>query len=100
MPARCAICARVSTDEHESGNQLPELGQWDARRGLQVAAEYVLDGASPWKGEHREQFAAALTDARLGKYEVLLVWALDRLDREGVASTLGMLRRFHEAGAL
>jgi len=30
---------------------------------------------------------------------VLLVWALDRLDRQGVESTLGLLRRFHEAGA-
>jgi DNA invertase Pin-like site-specific DNA recombinase len=83
----------------ESGNQLPELRQWAARRGLQVAAEYVFDGASAWKGEYREQLAAALTGARLGKYDVLLVWAIDRIDREGVESTLGVLRRFHEAGA-
>ena len=26
------------------------------------------------------------------------MWALDRLDREGVESTLGLLRRLHEAG--
>jgi DNA invertase Pin-like site-specific DNA recombinase len=90
---------RVSTDEQESGNQLPELRQWAARRGLEVAAEYVVDGASAWKGEHREQLATALADARRGRYDVLLlVWALDRLDREGVESTLGLLRRFHEAG--
>jgi len=99
MTSRCAIWARVSTDEQESGNQLAELRQWAARRGLEVVAEYVLDGASAWKGEHREQLTAALADARLGKYDVLLVWALDRLDRQGVESTLGLLRRFHEAGA-
>ena len=99
MPSRCAIWARVSTDEQDSGNQLPELRQWAARRGLAVAAEYVVDGASAWKGEHREQLAAALSSARLGKYDVLLVWALDRIDREGVENTLGVLRRFHEAGA-
>jgi DNA invertase Pin-like site-specific DNA recombinase len=99
MPSRCAIWARVSTEEQESGNQLPELRQWAARRGLAVAAEYVIDGASAWKGEHRDQLAAALADARLGRYDVLLVWALDRMDREGVESTLGLLRRFHEAGA-
>ena len=99
MPYRCAIWARVSTNEQETGNQLAELRQWAARRSLKVAAEYVIDGASVWKGEHREQLAAALADARLGRFDVLLVWALDRLDREGVESTLGVLRRFHEAGA-
>jgi len=99
MPPRCGIWARVSTDEQETGNQLAELRHWAARRGLDVAAEYVTGGASAWKGEHREQLAAALADARLGKFDVLLVWALDRLDRQGVESTLGLLRRFHEAGA-
>jgi DNA invertase Pin-like site-specific DNA recombinase len=69
------------------------------RRGLAVAAEYVIDGASAWKGERREQLAAALADARLGKYDVLLVWAPDRLDRRAVESTLGLLRRFHQARA-
>src|SRR5215471_13051983 len=66
MASRCAIWARVSTDEQESGNQLAELGQWAAR---------------------------------VGRYDVLLCWALDRLSREGVEATLGLLRRFHEAGA-
>jgi DNA invertase Pin-like site-specific DNA recombinase len=102
MPSRCAIWARVSTDDQESSNQLSELRQWAARRGLEIAAEYVVDGASAWKGEHHDRLVAVLTDARLGRYDVLLVWALDRLDRldrEGVESTLGLLRRFHETGA-
>jgi hypothetical protein len=64
MPSRCAIWARVSTDEQESSNQLSELRQWAARRGLEIAAEYVVDGASAWKGEHRDQLVAALTEAR------------------------------------
>ena len=62
MPSRCAIWARVSTEEQESGNQLAELRQWAARRGLEVAAEYVIDGASAWKGEHREQLTTALAE--------------------------------------
>jgi DNA invertase Pin-like site-specific DNA recombinase len=99
MSSRCAIWVRVSTDEQESGNQLDELRAWAARRGLDVAAEYIIDGASAWKGKHRDQVAVALADARLGQFDVLLVWALDRLDREGVESTLGLLRRFQAAGA-
>jgi DNA invertase Pin-like site-specific DNA recombinase len=99
MPTRCAIWARVSTDQQESGNQLAELRAWAARRGLVVVTEYVLDGASAWKGEQRDQLGRALADARLGRFEVVLCWALDRLDREGVESTLGLLRRFQAAGA-
>jgi putative DNA-invertase from lambdoid prophage Rac len=96
---RAAIWARVSTDEQDSGNQLAELRSWAKRRGLPVVHEYVLDGASAWKGQHRHQLALALADARTGRYDVLLVWALDRMSREGVEATLGLLRRFHDAGA-
>jgi putative DNA-invertase from lambdoid prophage Rac len=41
----------------------------------------------------------ALDDARMGVWSVLLVWSLDRLSREGVEQTLGLLRRFREHGA-
>ena len=50
MSARCAIWARVSKDEQESGNQLAQLRAEAARRGLEVTAEYVLDGLSAWTG--------------------------------------------------
>jgi putative DNA-invertase from lambdoid prophage Rac len=96
---RAAIWARVSTDDQDTGNQLAELRAWAQRRGLDVVREYVLDGASAWKGQHRDQLGQALADARTGGYDVLLCWALDRLSREGVEATLGLLRRFHAAGA-
>jgi DNA invertase Pin-like site-specific DNA recombinase len=73
MPSRCAIWARVSTDDQASGNQLAELRAWAGRRGLDIAAEYVLDGASAWKGQHRDQLAEALAGARTGRYDVVLV---------------------------
>jgi len=96
---KAAIWARVSTEEQDSANQLGELRAWAQRRGLDVAREYVLEGTSAWKGQHRNQLGLALADARTGCYDVLLVWALDRLSREGVEATLGLLRRFHAAGA-
>jgi putative DNA-invertase from lambdoid prophage Rac len=100
MPQRCAIWARVSKDEQESGNQLAELREYAGRHGLGIVTEYVADGASAWTGAHREQLRQALDDARLGRYDVLLVWALDRLSREGVEATLGLLRRFREHGVM
>jgi len=100
MPARCAIWARVSKDEQESGNQLDALRAEAARRGLGVAAEYVLDGLSAWTGAHREQLRHALDGARAGRYDVLLVWALDRLERGGIEPTLRVMRQLRERGVL
>ncbi len=89
---RCAIWARVSTDDQETAAQLAELRSWAERRSFEVAAEYVLDGASAWTGKHREQLRQALNDARVGRYDVLLVWVLDRLSREGIEATLSAMR--------
>jgi putative DNA-invertase from lambdoid prophage Rac len=95
---KAAIWARVSTDEQAAGNQLAELRQWAGRRDLDVVTEYALDGASAWKGEHRDQLRQALDDARAGRYEVLLVRALDRLSREGIEATQSVMRQLADRG--
>ena len=64
---KAAICAPVSTEDQDTSNQLAEFRSWADRGGLDVAAEYVLDGASAWKGQHREQLSVALADARTGR---------------------------------
>jgi hypothetical protein len=64
----------ASPPPQDTGNQLAELRAWAARRGLDIAAEYVLDGASAWKGKHRDLLARALADARTGGYDVILTW--------------------------
>jgi len=93
-----AIWARVSTTDQTTENQLQQLREWASRRGLEIVNEYVLDGESAWTGKHKPHLDAALNDARLGKFTVLLVWALDRLSREGVESTLATMRQFRERG--
>ena len=50
--------------------------------------------ASNGSTKHREMLGQALADARLGRFDVMLVWALDRVSREGVEATLAILRRF------
>ena len=94
---KCAIWARVSTHDQETENQLRELREWAQRRGFKVVKIYQTE-ASASKGHHKPLLDEALQDARLGKYEVLLCWALDRLSGEGVEATLGLLRRFHGYG--
>lgn len=38
-------------------------------------------------------------DARLGKWDVLVCWALDRMSREGPLATLQIVDRLGKAGA-
>jgi putative DNA-invertase from lambdoid prophage Rac len=95
----CAIWCRVSKTEHETANQLEELRQWAQRKGLEVTREYVFEvSASNGSAKHREMLSQALDDARLGRFGVMLVWALDRVSREGVEATLAILRRFASNG--
>jgi putative DNA-invertase from lambdoid prophage Rac len=96
---KAAIWARVSTGDQETANQVAELREWAANRGFDVVVEYVLE-ESAYKGKHRDDLNQALEDARLGRYDVLLCWALDRMERGGVEATLGLLRRFRERGVV
>ena len=74
---RAAIWARVSDAHQDTAAQLTELRAWAANRGMDVVAEYVLDGASAFNGKHQAKLDDALNDARLGKFDVLLCWAID-----------------------
>jgi len=87
----CAIWCRVSKTEQETANQLDELRQWAQRKGFEITREYVFEvSASNGSRKHREMLVQALADARLGRVEVILIWALDRVSREGVEATLAI----------
>ena len=102
-PVKCAIWARVSTEDQFAANQLATLRAWAEARGLEVTAEYVTeDSASGAKGKGADfdKARAGLVDgARLGTYSVILTWAIDRLSRKGVEDTLKTLRQVYEHGA-
>jgi DNA invertase Pin-like site-specific DNA recombinase len=102
-PQKAAIWARVSTSDQHAVNQLDQLREWAARRGLDVAegAEFVTED-SAWangngKGAEFDKARADLINgARLGHYSVILIWAIDRLSRRGVEDTLATLRKIYE----
>jgi DNA invertase Pin-like site-specific DNA recombinase len=89
---------RVSNDDQQSENQLIALQQEVACRDLKVVKEYRLDGFSAWKGEHVEQLESMLKDAEAGIFANLVVWALDRLSRQGELPLLTILDRLNKAG--
>lgn len=85
-PKRVAIYARVSTTTkgQDPENQLIELREWCAAKGHIITHEYI-DFVSGKKGvSKRDQLAALMADASKAKFDLVLVWALDRLSREGM----------------
>src|ERR1700722_198488 len=71
-----AIYARVSTPDQSCEMQLYELRQYVAKQGWQVYAEYVDTGFSG-PAASRPRLDQMLRDARLQKFEGVLVWKLD-----------------------
>jgi DNA invertase Pin-like site-specific DNA recombinase len=94
---RAAIWARVSRTDQETANQLQQLRALVEQRGLEVV-EVCFVEASAWKGKHRGQLELAVRDPRVGRYTLLLVWAPDRLAREGPLDTLQVVERFAKLG--
>ncbi len=97
VQSKAAILARVSDAGQHSENQFPDLIAWAQRRGLEVVVSYQFQ-ESAWKGAHQKQLTQVYRDARAGKFQVLLVWALDRLSREGPLATLEIVHRLGQSG--
>lgn len=76
---RAALYGRVSTFDQEPENQLAELRRYAAARGW-TAVEHVDKGVSGAK-DRRPALDTLLIDARRRRFDVLVVWRLDRLGR-------------------
>jgi DNA invertase Pin-like site-specific DNA recombinase len=79
---RAALYVRVSTDRQTIENQELQLRQVAERRGWEVVEVYNDAGISGTKGRNdRPDLDRMLKDASRGKFEVMMVWAIDRLGR-------------------
>ena len=95
---RIAIYARCSkSDESQDPtNQLNPLRDYAKALGGEIVHEYI-DLASGGNGD-RKDFLQMFEDADKRKFDLLLVWSLDRLSREGISNTLGYLERLKRSG--
>jgi DNA invertase Pin-like site-specific DNA recombinase len=95
---RCALYARVSTDDkgQDPLNQLLQLREFATRQGWEIVKEYT-DEASAKNGE-RKGFKALFADAAKHRFDVLLFWSLDRLTREGTFKTHCYLKQLTDSG--
>jgi len=76
---RAAIYTRVSSVDQHPESQLLDLRQLAAQRNLEIVAEYS-DRISGVKSR-RPGLDNLMRDARRGRFDVLLVWASDRIAR-------------------
>jgi len=99
-PTRVACYLRISTDEE---HQPFSLGAQEARLAAFVASqpawEHVKTYTDQFSGASAERpaLAEALRDARLGRYDVLLVYRVDRFARS-LKVLVGLLEQFEDAG--
>ena len=94
---KVALYLRVSTTEQEAANQRPALEDYAKRRDFDIVLTYT-EADSAWKNGHQAELAQLLEDARHGKFQVVLVWALDRLSREGPLAILSLVDRLKRYG--
>ena len=94
---KAAIYCRVSTADQNPENQRTVLTDWAKQRDFTVAAVYEEE-ESAWKVGHQRQLARLLDDARKRKFSFLLVWALDRLSREGALAILSFVHSLSRYG--
>lgn len=94
---KAAIYARVSTEDQTTDNQLQHLEGWAASRGFQVVAVYK-ENETAWKEGHQAQLNALVQAAYKRKFELVLVWSLDRVTREGPLSILSFVHKLRAWG--
>jgi len=75
-----AVNARVSTSDQSCEMQLHDLRQFVQKSGWQVFAEYVDTGFSGAVAS-RPELDRLLGDARMHRFDAVLVWKLDRWGR-------------------
>src|SRR3954453_21560012 len=79
---RAAIYLRVSRDDQTTANQRLVLERVAGHRGWAIVQSYEDQGISGAKGrDQRPAFDAMLKDVVRRRFDILMVWSIDRLGR-------------------
>jgi DNA invertase Pin-like site-specific DNA recombinase len=82
LTLRAAFYTRVSTNDQSTESQKREMLELAARRKWEVVEVFTDQGISGAKGrEHRPGLDAMLKAALNREFDVIMVWAVDRLGR-------------------
>jgi len=94
---KICIYSRVSTGEQDTRNQSTVLTDWATQRGYEVVKVYTEE-ESAWRNGHQRELAHLIADARKRKFQAVMVWALDRLSREGALAILSLVNKLSSYG--
>ena len=92
---KVAIYARVSTEDQTTENQIRELEDWTKRRGWEVLTIY-RENETAWKAGHQKEWGRLKADARMRNFDAVVVWALDRVTRQGVSYLFQQIQALHQ----
>ena len=95
--AKVVIYLRVSSNDQTTENQLLALQKWIADRGHELVQIYS-ENESAWRSGHQNELSRLFDDLKHRKVDICLVWALDRLTREGIARIFELINRFRLYG--
>lgn len=93
---RAALYVRFSSDRQTVENQLAELRRAVAYERWQEVAVYKDEGISGAKGrDERPGLDSMLEDAKRGRFDVVMVWSIDRLGRslKGLIDTVQLIHK-------
>ena len=98
MTRRAALYLRISTDKQTVENQELQLRQVAELRGWEVVEIYSDAGISGSKGRaDRPGLDQMLNDASRRHFDIVLVWAIDRLGRS-LIDLLGTIQHLEAVG--
>lgn len=87
LPNKAVIYARVSTEEQASEGYSIEaqkqlLQEYAKQRNIQIIDEYIDEGKSGKSIDGRPELLRLLSDARENKFDIVIIYKLDRLARK------------------
>jgi putative DNA-invertase from lambdoid prophage Rac len=92
---KVALYCRCSTESQDTDNQRLQLEAFCEERSYEIVDIYS-ENESAWRSGHQRELSRLLDTVRSGRkhYDIVLVWALDRVSREGIAVLMGWINAF------
>ena len=89
---RAAIYKRVSTKRQDEENQDADIKRLCEYKGYKIAAEYIENDSSYLNKQY--ELNRLKIDARRRRFNVVVVWHVDRICRKGIAEMFALANYF------
>jgi DNA invertase Pin-like site-specific DNA recombinase len=98
MAERAGIWLRVSSGGQDEASQEPDVLRYCADKGYEVVNTYTVHGKSAYKGAHNPDWQRVVKDVKSGAISVVVMWKVDRLDRQNMLHAVPMANAVLDIG--